>query len=129
WLRRGFWYAEADAVIWTRTWNRNNQFYAVEDANVNSPNFFRGPITVFNTNRFLMLDGSQPGSDASVRVTLGHFLFRDQSNRDHTAEFTANTGGDWSQDLVLGSVVDFGLFVPFIVDGANRSFDGSSHQQ
>lgn len=125
WLRRGFWYAEADAVVWNRLWNRDNKLFAANDQNVNSP-FNQG--VPLNTNRVLMLDGAQPGEDASVRVTLGHFLFRDERNRDHTAEFTAHGGGDWVQNRDITSLNPFGLFVPFAIDGANRSFDQSSGQ-
>ncbi len=130
WLRRGFWYAEVDGVVWNRQWNRDNKFFAAQDVNVTSPNFF--PIfqpPTFTTNRLLMLDGAQPGEDGSIRVTLGHFMFRDQVNRDHTVEFTAFGGGDWTQNRILSSENNFGLFVPFIIDGGNRSFSGSTHQQ
>ena len=128
WLRRGFWYAEADAVVWSRTWNRDNKWFAADDPDVESPVFFFNSISLLSTNRLLILDGSQPGEDTSVRVTLGHFLFRDQRNRDHTAEFTVFGGGDWEQHREISSLNNFGLFVPFIVDAANRSFDGATRQ-
>jgi hypothetical protein len=128
WLRRGFWYAEADAVVWNRHWNRDNKWFAADDADVESPTFFFQTLALLNTNRLLILDGAHPGEDTSVRFTLGHFLFRDQRNRDHTAEFTAFGGGDWEQHREISSVNDFGLFVPFIIDANNRSFDGSSRQ-
>jgi hypothetical protein len=149
WMRRGFWYAEAEAVIWNRHWNRDNKFFAAEDINVlvttffpRSPNF-AGQEPIFSTNRLLMLDGAEPGEDASVRFTLGHFLFRDSRNRDHTTEFTALGGGDWHQHRVLSSVGNFGLFVPFYISGAaaviedgeivdvvgNRTFNGSTRQE
>ena len=131
WLRRGFWYAEAEAVVWNRHWNRDNKIFAAEDVNVTSPNFFdpRASLGILNTNRLLMLDGAQPGEDASVRFTLGHFLFRDSKNRDHTSEFTALGGGDWHQHRQISSVADFGLFVPFYIAANNRTFDQSTHQQ
>jgi hypothetical protein len=151
WLRRGFWYAEAEAVVWNRHWNRDNKFMAVDDVNVlrttffpRSPNF-AGQEPIFNTNRLLMLDGAEPGEDASVRFTLGHFLFRDSKNRDHTTEFTALGGGDWHQHRVLSSSDDFGLFVPYYISGAaavvdpetgaivdvvgNRTFNASTRQE
>ncbi|MEX2317701.1 MAG: hypothetical protein WD669_11155 [Pirellulales bacterium] len=128
WLRRGFWYAEADAVVWNRMWNRDGQWFAADDIDVQQPTFFLQRLGLQSTNRVLILDGGQPGRDASVRATLGHFLFRDQRNRDHTAEFTAFGGGDWTQNRIISSIDDFGLFVPFQVDGENRSFDGSSRQ-
>src|SRR3954471_9727377 len=38
WLRRGFWYAEADAVIFNRMWKRDDLRLAAEDVNVtNAP--------------------------------------------------------------------------------------------
>jgi hypothetical protein len=130
WFRRGFWYAEADAVIWNRLWNRDDKVMAAQDSQVQSPSFYSplNPFPILNTNRVLILDGSHPGQDTSVRGTLGHFLFRDSKNRDHTFEFTAFGGGDWVQDRVITSTTNFGLFVPFYIDGANRSFDQSSRQ-
>jgi hypothetical protein len=136
WFRRGFWYAEADAVVWNRLWNRDNKLFAAQDPDVNNPLFFFNFIQSLSTNRVLYVDGAHPGEDASVRATLGHFLFRDSKNRDHTVEFTAFAGGDWHQHRQISSSNPFGLFVPFMIDGGNRSFDngngatqGSSHQQ
>jgi hypothetical protein len=131
WLRRGFWYAEADAVVWNRLWNRDDKMFAAQDADVNRTDFFSsiGAFSaLLSTNRVLMVDGAHPGQDASVRGTLGHFLFRDSKNRDHTFEFTAFGGGDWHQHRQLSSAAPFGLFVPFVIDGANRSFDNSTRQ-
>jgi Putative beta barrel porin-7 (BBP7) len=128
WLRRGFWYAEAEAVVWNRHWNRDNKWFAAQDPDVNSPTFFFNVIGLLNTNRLLIVDGAQPGEDASVRGTLGHFLFRDAHNRDHTGEFTVFGSGDWHQHRRISSSTPFQLFVPFVIDGANRSFDSSSTQ-
>jgi hypothetical protein len=134
WLRRGFWYAEAEAVIWNRHWNRDAVFFAAQDVNITNPVFFEfqalgGLGGRFNTNRQLILDGAQPGEDASVRTTLGHFLFRDSHNRDHMAEFTVLGGGDWHQHRQLSSQNNFGLFVNFLMSGNNRTFNASTHQQ
>jgi hypothetical protein len=134
WLRRGFWYAEAEAVIWNRHWNRDAVFLAAQDPNITNPVFFEfqalgGLGGRFNTNRLLILDGAQPGEDASVRGTLGHFLFRDSRNRDHLLEFTAMGGGDWHQHRRISSQNNFGLFVNFLVSGNNRTFNASTHQQ
>jgi hypothetical protein len=124
WLRRGMWYAETEAVIWNRHWSRDAKIMAVQDPNVNNPfQPFFPP-----TNRMLVLDGAQPGEDTSVRATLGHFLFRDSRNRDHTVELTAFGSGDWHQNRRISSANDFGLFVPFFSDGGNRSFDQSTTQ-
>jgi hypothetical protein len=131
WLRRGFWYAEADAVVWNRHWNRDNKMFAAQDSDVNRIDFFQSLglfQALLNTNRVLMIDGAHPGQDASVRGTLGHFLFRDSKNRDHTFEFTAFGGGDWHQHRQISSTANFGLFVPFVIDGGNRSFDNSTRQ-
>lgn len=128
WLRRGFWYAEADAVIWNRFWNRDDKIYAAEDVNVTSPTFFLQPILVFTSNRLLIVDGAHPGEDTSVRTTIGRFLFRDVKNRDHVAEFTVFGGGDWHQRRSLASEGNFGLFTPFYISGGNRSFDASTRQ-
>jgi hypothetical protein len=142
WLRRGFWYAEADAVVWNRMWNRDSKFFAAADQQVEDNGFFETlPIlgqTDFDTNRLLILNSTNPGQDASVRFTLGQFLFRDSQNRDHTAEFTAFGGGDWEQGRDITSPANFGLFVPFHIDGGafaqngtqigNRSFDRSTRQ-
>jgi hypothetical protein len=132
WLERGFWYAEADAVILNRMWDRNDLRLAAGDPNVNNPpvnNSSLGFNPIFlNTNRLLILNGALPGRDAAVRTTLGHFLFRDSRNRDHSIEFTAFGAGDWEQNRVITSEAPNGLFVPFRVDGGNQSFDGSTRQ-
>ncbi len=133
WLRRGFWYAETDAVIFNRMWNRKDKRYAAQDANVTIPPQ-NGTSLGFNpifldTNRVLILNGALPGEDASVRATLGNFLFRDDHNRDHTLEFTAFGGGSWEQDRELSSSTPNGLFVPWFIDGGNRSFDQSTSQR
>jgi Putative beta barrel porin-7 (BBP7) len=132
WLERGFWYCEADAVIFNRMWNRYDLRLAAEDINVNTPpinNQSVGFNPIFlNTNRLLIINGSLPGRDAAVRTTLGHFMFRDSRNRDHTVEFTGFGAGEWEQNRVITSEAPFGLFVPFVIDGGNISFDGSSRQ-
>jgi hypothetical protein len=132
WLRRGFWYAETDAVIYTRTWDRNDLRMAAQDTNVNNPPVNQvslgfNPIFL-DTNRILILNGALPGEDATVRATLGNFLFRDSRNRDHSIEFTAMGGGVWEQNRQMSSETANGLFVPFVIDGGNRSFDASTRQ-
>jgi hypothetical protein len=130
WLRRGFWYLETDAVIWNRIWNRDDKLFAAQDPQVNSPTFFSrlNPVPILNTNRVMYLESAHPGQDGSVRATLGNFMFRDSRNRDHSAEFTILGGGDWEQNRVITSDGNFGLQVPFYIDGVNRSFDNSSRQ-
>jgi hypothetical protein len=137
WLRRGLWYAEADAVVLNRVWCRDDTLYAAEDPNVVLRQDFPPFITaspntsqfILYTNRALILEKSQPGEDTSVRVTLGRFIHRDLKNRDHTAEFTVFGGGDWAQNPVLSSETPFGLFIPFTIAGGNaNTFDSSTRQ-
>jgi hypothetical protein len=138
WLRRGFWYAETDAVIYNRLWNRKDQRFAAEDPNVTrgptvDPNTGNGNSLGFNpvfldTNRVLILNGGLPGQDVAARGTLGNFLFRDDHNRDHTVEFTAQGGGTWEQNRTMASVAPNSLFVPFSQAGHNRTFNQSSTQ-
>jgi hypothetical protein len=131
WLRRGFWYLEADGVIWNRLWNRDDKLFAAAEPAVTDPNFFDPRlknVNRFTTNRLLYLESAHPGQDGSVRMTLGNFLFRDSRNRDHLMEFTAFGGGDWEQDRRISSEVNFGLFVPFYIAGTNRTFNNSSRQ-
>jgi len=130
WLRRGFWYVEADAVVFNRMWSRKDKRFAAEDINV-----IQGPVNnntlgfnpVFlNTNRILILNGALPGEDADVRGTLGSFLFRDAHNRDHTLEFTALGGANWEQQRTMSSIAPNGLFVPYFIAGHNRTFNGTT---
>lgn len=123
WLRRGFWYTEVDAVVWNRLWNRDDKLMAADDIQVEQPFFFSqfNPQRQFDTNRLLYLESAHPGQDGSVRMTLGNFLFRDSRNRDHTMEFTAMGGGDWSQERVITARENFGLFVPYYIDGTALS--------
>jgi Putative beta barrel porin-7 (BBP7) len=130
WLRRGFWYAEADAVIYNRLWSRKDKRFAAEDANVVDgpvPGTSLGFNPIFlDTNRILILNGGLPGQDASARGTLGNFLFRDDHNRDHTVEFTAQGGGTWEQERTMSSVAPHGLFVPFFIAGHNVTFNSAT---
>jgi hypothetical protein len=91
WLERGFWYAEADALILNRTYSRDSQVLGGQDI-VQSP---FGDLKLID--RVLQIREGRPGADGGVRLTLGRFLFRDQENRDHAAEFTVASAGDWSQ--------------------------------
>jgi hypothetical protein len=137
WLRRGFWYAETDAVIANRLWSRKDQRLAAEDPNVKlgpSVDAQGRPVSLgfnplfLNTNRILILNGALPGQDVAARGTLGNFLFRDDHNRDHTIEFTAQGGGTWEQERTMSSVAPRGLFVPFNIAGNNIAFDASTTQ-
>ena len=115
------------------------QRFAVQDPNVTiGPSF--SPVAgqsslgfdprLIDTNRVLYVNGALPGEDASVRATLGSFLFRDAHNRDHTLEFTVFGGANWDQQRELSSAApnNIPLFVPYFIDGGNRAFDQSTHQ-
>jgi hypothetical protein len=107
WLQRGFWYAEVDALVLNRFWNRAGVILASENASQ----------VVITDKRALFLRGAHPGYDGGVRFTLGHFLFRDADNRDHTAEFTAASSGDFTEDNTVTSSTGNNLIVPFQIDG------------
>jgi hypothetical protein len=131
WLDRGVWFAEADAVALYRVWNRRAILYAAEDQNVEFQFFDYPPISGrMQSNRILELSNSHPGKDVGVRTTLGRFLFRDEHNRDHVAEFTLFGAGDYVNDLAISSATDHNLFTPFTVAGSqNRDFDLSNFQR
>lgn len=125
WLRRGFWYAEVDAVISNRKWNRDAVILANQATGV-SPTQFGNAIT----ENQLRVNGRKPGAEGAPRLTLGHFLFRDHKNRDHVAEFTVYGGGEWTEEgmLEFNPNNDLGttsLQVPTIVDAGNISFSGA----
>ncbi|WP_197527023.1 BBP7 family outer membrane beta-barrel protein [Pirellulimonas nuda] len=115
WLRRGYWYVESDAVVLNRYWDRN--------AFVLASDLSSGGL------QDLQLDRSKPGAEGNVRLTLGRFLFRDTTNRDHTMEFTGFGGGEWTQSNRITSDVPNALFVRDDIDLNNPSFDGASTMQ
>ncbi|MEM6655185.1 MAG: BBP7 family outer membrane beta-barrel protein, partial [Planctomycetota bacterium] len=93
-----------------------------------------------DTSRALRLRNSNPNREGTARVTLGRFLFRDTSNRDHTSEFTFFGGGEFGQNAAILSdnqEVDAPvddeftsqagrINVPSSVDqGSDVSFDGA----
>jgi hypothetical protein len=129
WLNRGVWYAEADAVILHRIWARGDTFVGAADPRVVDPTQIQSVGLGLITNRLLNIPSAHPGGDAGVRTTLGRFLFRDDHNRDHTAEFTAWAAGDWVSDGVMTSATPNQLFVTFNLDGGNQLFDQSSSQR
>lgn len=122
WLQRGFWFAEADAVLLHRSHGRHDIVLMVDDTVSN--NFF------VQANELVLAPG-RPGAEGSGRLKVGRFLFRDSDNRDHTAEFTIYGGGDWSQS----GRQDGTLTVPFILTGGdlthegNPSFNGAQSSQ
>jgi len=94
WLERGFWYSEVDALILNRLYSRDSQVLAGQDIEATQIGFRL-------VDRTLVIREGRPGADAGVRLTLGRFLFRDQENRDHAAEFTVASAGDWSQHAAV----------------------------
>jgi hypothetical protein len=115
WLRRGLWYAEADVMLIHRNWQKSDTLLAFENS--------------AQTNRLMILQAGHPGGDAGVRGTLGRFLFRDDQNRDHTAEFSTFSLGEFVSDVALGSITPNNLFIPSSLSGDNPNFDGSSQQR
>ncbi len=127
WLRRGFWYAEGDYVLMNKSWDRKGLPFAFEGTVGSSPgtSFGQvgfGPVLAMN---FLTIDGSKPGADGLARVSLGRFLFRDGSNRDHVAQFTFYGGGQWKQSSSLDAATATGLQVNDYIDRVNPSWDGA----
>lgn len=111
WLRRGWWSAEIDAIIWVRKWDRQNAIMGVDD----TPSL-----------RTLRLNRTSP-TEASARLNLTRFLFRDANNRDHRFEFNVMGGGELVETCHLDSVDPNSISVPFTVDkAADASFDGAS---
>ena len=129
WLNRGVWYAEADAMILHRIWQRGDTFVGAEDQNVIVPNPANpssvGLAALTRIARCTFRRGIRAETRACGR-RLGRFLFRDDHNRDHTAEFTAWAAGDWVSDGVMTSDSPNDLFVTFNLDGGNQLFDRSS---
>jgi hypothetical protein len=128
WIRRGFWYAEVDAVIFNRKFSRDGVVLIGQQVGRST-----SPFGGFVDNQ-MRLNGTKPGAHGVPRLTLGRFLFRDHYNRDHVGEFTIYGGGEWTQESrldvnpnnALGT--DF-LIVPATVDGGNDSFDFAKSSQ
>lgn len=123
WLRRGFWYSEVDVLMMDRIWRRDNFNLATQDF----------------TNNALLVEGGRTGAEATPRLNIGRFLFRDHKNRDHAIEFIAFGGGQWSQSGRLDAVGDGtlnvgsysnGILAPNNpIDQGNPSFDGATAMQ
>ncbi len=131
WLRRGFWYSEVDAVILNRDFDRRALILMGQVVGTTQDQFGR----VIPRSNDLFIGGHKPGAEGVPRVMLGKFLFRDQLNRDHTAEFTLYGGGQWSQQSSLDAVplgADTGttsLTVPSRITRGNPAFDGATSSQ
>lgn len=132
WLRRGFWYAEGDYLLINKSWDRKGLLFGYEGGaqtggiGVAPGTQFGqvgfGPVFTFNS---LLIDGSKPGADGMARVTLGRFLFRDEDNRDHNAQFTYTGGGSWKQSSRIEASTNVGIVVNDFIDRVNPSFDGA----
>jgi hypothetical protein len=110
WLRRGWWSAEADAVMMNRMWKRDDQVLAFDNQSL----------------RDLLLTRDSPGAETGMRLSLGRFLFRDTINRDHVLEFSVFGGSEFSQhDTLTSRNGGNTLGVVQLYSGANASFDGS----
>lgn len=128
WLRRGYWYAEADFLMLNKGWDRKGLLFAFEGTTSTAPGFVQpglnipgfGTILAIDT---LTIDGARPGADGLARVKLGRFLFRDSRNRDHNVEASYYGGGNWMQSSALSASSVGGLQVNNFIDRDNVSFD------
>lgn len=110
WIRRGLWYADIDAVIMTRTWDGYGLPIAFQKAD--SPEQFGTTTLRFQQSlQERTLGETSPNAESMPRLSLGRFLFRDGSNRDHTAEFIAWGGGEWNEGGSVTAVDVTGLSV------------------
>lgn len=102
WLRRGLWYADLDAVIMSRTWDSDGvslieEYTAPLDQVILSTGIFA--FTNVEAVQAQALGETSPGYDGSGRLSLGRFLFRDQTNRDHTFEMVVFGGAELVEQL------------------------------
>lgn len=111
WFRRGFWYVEQDVVVLNRDYSRN-VYLTVDASNAKSNMFISPPRPVFPSDRELIVERAKPDAGVAARFTLGRFLFRDDENRDHMAEFTFLGLGHWSTHRSVESVNTNRLFTP-----------------
>jgi len=138
WLERGFWYAEVDALLLNRQWDKRGLRLASETVIGEVPNDSIGnatiPLIVTDVGNELKIAAGKPGMEGMPRVTLGMFLFRDGANRDHSTEFTWFGAGEFQQHGELQAVTSGGLQVNDFVDRSrpsnagpigNPSFDGA----
>ncbi len=130
WLRRGFWFTEVDVILADRIWRRDDLALMSQLVGATTDVFNR-PVPLRNE---LLLEGGRYGAEATPRMKLGRFLFRDEKNRDHTAEFIAYGGGQWSQSGRLDANLNNSqntttLLVDAEFDRGNASFDGATSSQ
>ena len=106
WLRRGLWYADLDAVVMSRTWDSDGVTY------VNGT-----PVTPPFFSQRRRIGESSPSSEASARLSLGRFLFRDLKNRDHNAEMVVFGGAEWDDKSSITGITPNSLLVPANLTG------------
>ncbi|MGI9427838.1 MAG: BBP7 family outer membrane beta-barrel protein [Bythopirellula sp.] len=140
WLRRGFWYSEVDVLLMDRIWRRDGFILAQQDIPT-AP----APENTFGIGEnALGIEGGRIGAEATPRLNVGRFLFRDHKNRDHNMEFVAFGGSQWTTsgrlDAVNGGTLNVGSYnivqaevgfnvVRFPLDRGNVSFDGATSTQ
>jgi len=115
WLRRGFWSAELDVTFLDRIWRKDSLHLMGQS---NSGNTLDSTLTV---------DGGASGAEASPRLKISRFFFRDHMNRDHTAEMIVYGGGQWNQNARLDASTGSTLIT--LVDNGFPSFGGATTAQ
>ena len=119
WLRRGFWSAEVDITLMDRIWRRDS-LILMGEATVNGI----GQTIALSS---LTVDGGISGAEATPRLKLSRFLFRDHLNRDHNMEFAIFGGGQWNQNARLDASTGNAL-TTFVGSGL-ASFNGATSSQ
>ena len=112
WLRRGFWYSEFDVLLMDRIWRKDNITLAFQTNG--------GPGSI------LALEGGRQGAEATPRLKLGRFLFRDHKNRDHAAEFILYGGGQWTKGGRLDAAGVGNTLTVNALAGNLATFDGAT---
>ena len=114
WLRRGFWFTEVDAVLVQR---RTGSRSMVLGRELGAGTPFGAALPTFNN---ILEVNNGPGAEALPRIKVGRFLFRDEYNRDHTAEFVWYGAGAWNQAASILAATPDGLSVPSNIDRSNN---------
>ncbi|MCG8450609.1 MAG: BBP7 family outer membrane beta-barrel protein [Pirellulales bacterium] len=119
WLRRGFWSSEVDITFMDRIWRQESLNLMAQGSNAIA-NGLGSTLTV---------DGGISGAEASPRLKVSRFFFRDHLNRDHTAEMVFYGGGQWSQEARLDATAGSTLAVLNAIGRGFPSFDGATSTQ
>ena len=125
WLRRGYWYSEFDFLLLNRQWDRKGTLLMYETTTATIPTTLPVINQPFFTGNYMLVQGGKPGGQGMGRVTMGRFLFRDRSNRDHLASFTFLSGGDNPQEGLIEAVNRTNGLTqsPITNKGVNRGFN------